>query len=80
MEVLKESIKKAGGVVKAAKVCGVSQRAVYKWLTRGGLPRTEYTGETNYAEKLALASKGLFTAEWLLKESGPNRNKINQAA
>ncbi|EJH4225911.1 DNA-binding protein, partial [Escherichia coli] len=30
------------------------------------LPRTEYTGETNYAEKIAHASNGLFSADAIL--------------
>ncbi|EJV3694990.1 DNA-binding protein, partial [Escherichia coli] len=30
------------------------------------LPRTEYTGETNYAEKIAHASNGLFSADVIL--------------
>ena len=49
-----------------ADVCGVSQRAIYKWMDNGKLPRTEYTGETNYAEKIALASNGLFSADAIL--------------
>ncbi|HAI4938772.1 TPA: hypothetical protein HJP72_000376 [Escherichia coli] len=32
----------------------------------GKLPRTEYTGETNYAEKIAHASNGLFSADVIL--------------
>ncbi|MDP4455658.1 DNA-binding protein, partial [Escherichia coli] len=49
-----------------ADVCGVSQRAIYKWMDNGKLPRTEYTGETNYAEKIAHASNGLFSADAIL--------------
>ncbi|WP_324731004.1 YdaS family helix-turn-helix protein [Pseudomonas paeninsulae] len=78
MGALKEAIEKIGGVTAAATVCGVSQRAIYKWLTTKSLPRTEYTGETKYAEKLAEASGGKFTAEWLLQESSPG--KIAQEA
>ncbi|WP_252499240.1 transcriptional regulator, partial [Escherichia coli] len=33
-------------VAVVADVCGVSQRAIYKWMDNGKLPRTEYTGET----------------------------------
>ncbi|NUB85126.1 DNA-binding protein [Escherichia coli] len=51
---------------KPSDVCGVSQRAIYKWINNGKLPRTEYTGETNYAEKIALASNGLFSADAIL--------------
>jgi Prophage CP4-57 regulatory protein (AlpA). len=49
-----------------AKACGVSQRAIYKWIDNGKLPRTDYTGETNYAEKIALVSNGLFSADTIL--------------
>ena len=57
---------KAVRVSVVADVCGVSQRAIYKWMNNGKLPRTEYTGETNYAEKIALASNGLFSADAVL--------------
>lgn len=66
MNLLKQSIDKIPGKVPAAAIaCGVSVRAVYKWIDRGMLPRTEYTGETNYAERLADAAGGSFSAEWL---------------
>lgn len=73
MSALKESIDKVGGVVKASAACGVSQRAIYKWLTAESLPRTDYTGETIYAKKLADASGGQFTAEWLLSHASPKK-------
>lgn len=73
MSVLKDSIDKVGGVTKAASACGVSPRAVYKWLTAETLPRTDYTGETHYARSLADASGGQFTAEWLLAEAAPKK-------
>lgn len=72
MSALQEAINKAGGVTKAAKACGVSPRALYKWLSSGVLPRTEYTGETSYAEKLAAESDGSFTADWLLAQASPS--------
>ena len=53
-------------VFVVADVCSVSQRAIYKWMDNGKLPRTEYTGETNYAEKIALASNGLFSVDEIL--------------
>jgi hypothetical protein len=66
MSVLKKSIDKIPGKIPAAaKACGVSVRAVYKWIDRGMLPRTDYTGETNYAEQLADAANGAFSADWL---------------
>ena len=41
-----------------ADVCGLTPKAIYKWLERGSLPRTEFTGETEYADKIAKASAG----------------------
>lgn len=67
MNSLKEAINLIeGGVPKAADICGVSVRAVYKWLDRNRLPRTEYTGETSYAKKLEAASNGAVSAKNLL--------------
>lgn len=64
-----------GGPVQAARLCGRSRQAVDKWVMNGRLPRTEYTGETCYAEKLAAASEGAFTAEWLLAQSAYRSNQ-----
>ena len=61
-----EDVIKTVRVSVVSDVCGVSQRAIYKWINNGKLPRTEYTGETNYAEKIALASNGLFSADAIL--------------
>ncbi len=43
----------AATVVKIAAATGLSVRAVYKWRTLGRLPRTELTGETDYATIIA---------------------------
>jgi len=71
MSALKQAIAEVGGATKAAEVTGRTVRAVYKWLDRGALPRTEFTGETRYAELLAEASGGKFTAEWLRQNARP---------
>jgi hypothetical protein len=76
MSPLKKSIDDAGGVPVVALACGKSPRAVYKWLTADCLPRTEYTGETRYAERisaLAAANGKPFDASWLLLEAKPNK-------
>ena len=67
MNRVKEAINEIGGVEAAAKLTGVSGRAIYKWIERGKLPRTDYTGETNYAAKIAGHKKARFTADWLLQ-------------
>lgn len=43
-----------------ATACGVTQPAVAKWVKKGRMPRTEYSGETNYAERITAlcAAKG----------------------
>lgn len=61
-----------GKVAGAARICNVSVRAVYKWISHGRLPRTDYTGETNYAAKLADATGGKHSASEFL-----SCNKIN---
>ncbi|MEE3507770.1 MULTISPECIES: hypothetical protein [unclassified Pseudomonas] len=77
MRPLKKSIDDAGGVPVVAMACGKSPRAVYKWLTADSLPRTEYTGETRYAERIAAlaAAKGKpFEPAWLLAEAHPKKS------
>lgn len=66
MSILKEVIAKVGGVPAAAGLCGVSPRAVYKWLAADALPRTDYTGETTYAAALATAAGEPFSADEIL--------------
>jgi len=73
MSRLKEAISAVGGVGRAASICGVSPRAVYKWVAAGGLPRTDFTGETNYAERLSTATNRAFEPEWLLEKTAPRR-------
>jgi len=77
MNVLKSSIDKIPGKIPAAaKACGVSVRAVYKWIDAGRLPRTDYTGETNYARQLATAAEGAFSPEWLLSETANQKKEV----
>lgn len=54
---MRRAVKAAGGVKSLAKVCAVSGQAVYKWIAKGRLPRTEYSGETNYAGLIAAACR-----------------------
>lgn len=55
--ILKKVIDGIGGVSSAASVCGISPRAIYKWLKAERLPRTDYTGETHYAELLTAEAR-----------------------
>lgn len=74
MNRIKKAVGDIGGTPTAAKTCGVSTRSVNKWIAAERLPRTEYTGETSYAKKLAALSEGKFTAAWLLEVV--NRNHV----
>lgn len=60
---LSRVIKDIGGRKKVAALCNVSYQAVKKWEVKGRLPRTDYTGESQYAEILAKNSKGKYTKD-----------------
>lgn len=77
MRPLRKSIDDAGGVSAVALACGKTPRAVYKWLVADALPRTEYTGETQYAQKiseLAAVNGKPFETAWLLAEAHPKKS------
>ncbi|WP_161799182.1 YdaS family helix-turn-helix protein [Pseudomonas fluorescens] len=69
MNAIKKAVDAVGGASAAAKLCGVSARAINKWVAAGRLPRTEYTGETRHAENLERGAGGVFTASWLKQSS-----------
>ena len=54
------------GLQGVAVACGVSYQAVRKWEKSGHLPRTEWTGETDYSEKIERITAGLVTRDQLL--------------
>ena len=65
-----------GGIGAAAKVCDRSYQALNKWRLAACLPRTDYTGETQYAVLLASAAKQKgndFESAWLLSASSPQK-------
>ncbi|EAM9286250.1 DNA-binding protein [Salmonella enterica] len=68
MQNLDEPIKGIG-IPEVAMACGVSERAVYKWLKNGFLPKTEFFGKTRYASKIEEISGGKFQAVDLLEIS-----------
>lgn len=52
-----EAVTRAGGAIAVAKACKKTRQAVDKWVRSNQLPRTEYTGETNYADCIADLAK-----------------------
>jgi|APAra7269097138_1048543.scaffolds.fasta_scaffold17244_1 hypothetical protein len=54
------------GPNKIARICGVKGPSACKWKAKGRLPRTEWTGETNYAAQIAEATKGVVSRDALL--------------
>lgn len=80
MNRIKDAIDQVGGPQIAADLTGVSVRAVYKWIEKGRLPRTEYTGETSHARNIAKHPKAKFTCDWLLERVEVNRQPSNQLA
>lgn len=74
MHSLRDLFDRAGGIEVAAKACGVSSRALYKWASRNSLPRTDYTGETHYAEALAALADGVSADQ--IRDAFPPRQAI----
>lgn len=58
------------GMYAIAKKFNLTVPAIIGWRTRKRLPRTEWTGETNYAEGLEELTKGKVTKEMLLTDKG----------
>lgn len=46
------------GLSELARGLGVTYQAIRKWEAAGRLPRTEWTGETGYADKIVAMSGG----------------------
>lgn len=72
---IKQVIDFLGGRAKVAEITGLTYMAIAKWERKGRFPRTEYTGETNYAKQLSEASGGVFTVEQLLPSYSQTDNK-----
>lgn len=68
-----------GSYNKMAKYLGLTQRGVNKWFHDGMPPRTEYTGETDYAERLSAAVGGEITPDELRPPRVPKQT-LQQAA
>lgn len=68
------------GLSVVAKACGVSYQAVRKWEGRWCLPRTEWTGETNYATAIERATDGVVTRAQLLSMRGVEATHVPNGA
>lgn len=54
------------GLQPLARRLGVSYQAVQKWQRAGRMPRTEWTGETAYSDKIEELTAGAVTKAMLL--------------
>jgi hypothetical protein len=63
---IEKAVSYAGGPKIVGTACGKSYQAVLKWIRMGRLPRTEWTGETNYAEVIERLTKGKYPREKLV--------------
>jgi len=72
MNLIEQAIKHAGGVTAFTKALNalidrpVTYQAVKKWAVKGRLPRTEWTGESNYAAAIERLTGGQVPREKLL--------------
>jgi len=71
MNLIAVTVQRIGSANAAGRVCRLSGKAVAKWVAAGRLPRTEHTGETNYADQLSAAVGGAITADALRREGYP---------
>ena len=63
---LGKAVEVLGSVRALARTCNRQPSACWRWVERGSLPRTEWTGETHYAELIEAACQGAVTREQLL--------------
>ena len=66
------------GIYKLGKACGISYQAIYRWEAKGRLPRTEWTGETDYASRIEEATKGVITRDQLLNLKPTNQSLVSE--
>lgn len=76
MSTVKQIINAAGGVSTVAFAVQLSERTIYKWIKKNSLPRSEYTGESDYSSIIAEMSKS-FSKETILAIGNPKKAKLN---
>ncbi|EMP4603471.1 hypothetical protein OHW35_11660 [Acinetobacter baumannii] len=74
MSTIKEVINDAGGVCSVAFAVQLSERSIYKWIKKNCLPRSEYTGESNYSNLIAQLCKK-FSEQEILEIGNPRKAK-----
>jgi DNA-binding transcriptional regulator YdaS (Cro superfamily) len=72
IETLHKTRKILGSYSAIGNICGISGRAVQKWVEKKRPPRTEYTGETQYAKKLEAATNGQVKSHELMPDRSNN--------
>jgi len=55
----------AGSFEELGRACKITGKAIKKWAAQGRPPRTEYTGETQYAELISARVDGKVSVEAL---------------
>ena len=73
MTPLEKAIRFLGGYSATARVFGVAYQVIVNWVRRGRLPRTEWTGETDYSARIEKALAGAVTREEILSVRSPTR-------
>lgn len=66
MNFIQRAVTLLGGFEATGRVVGRSGKAVWKWVSAGTLPGTEWAGETRYAAAIETPPHGAITATRLL--------------
>lgn len=75
--IVREAISEAGGPSVVGPACGRKYQAALKWFNQGFLPRTEWTGETTYAETISKLQSKYSKDDLLSVRPGKKRRKKN---
>ncbi|WP_414446839.1 hypothetical protein AB4851_08650 [Burkholderia sp. 22PA0099] len=73
MNLIESAVADAGGITAFTKALNariprpVTYQAVRKWVAKGRLPRTDWTGETNYAGAIEAMTRGKVARAALLE-------------
>lgn len=66
------------GLAPMAKALGLTYQALRRWERQGRLPRTEWTGETTYAQQIERLSDGRVTRDELLNWGKPRPELVTE--